>query len=243
MKTIPSRLSALLLVFLCEGCASPVSPTSDPDVENPPPVPARTVDLSGTVFEIRGGSRTPAANHSLWAQVGPPPRVSGSFSYPRATTDSAGRYTFRDLPVGDIAVVFAGGPGFSLEGYQQLCAAAVKLGPGGGDLDIEVTSSGNPEPSPVPRPLVVSGQVYEMTPAGRVGVAHAALAVEWSYESWLWGAIFTDAEGRYAMCGMPSGWALTIYAGKPDSGYEYVSKGAAFSGNATFDIEVRRQSQ
>ena len=243
MRAVSSRFSALLLVFLCEGCASPVSPTSGKDAGDPPDGSPSTFALSGTVFEIRGGSRTPAPNHPLWAQVGPPPWTSGSFSYPRTTTDSAGRYTFRDLPAGHVAVVFAGGPGFSADGYLQLCAAGVKVGPGGGDLDIEVTSSGNPEPSPGPRALVVSGQIYEMTPAGRVGLAGATLAVDWSSDTWLWGAISADAEGRYTMCGIPAGWPLTIYAGKPESGHEYVSVGAVFNATATFDIEVRRRSQ
>jgi hypothetical protein len=178
-------------------------------------------------------------NLQVWAQVGPPPGESGGFSYPAATTDAAGRYTFGDLPAGYIAVVQAGGPG--IPEYEQVCVAARQIGaPGTPELDLEITSRTNPQPSSGPRPLVVSGQVYEMTSAGRMGVAGAHVAVAWNYDSWLWGAIFADADGRYAICGIPAGWKLTFVAGLPESGFEYVDQEAVFHGSGTFDLEVKR---
>jgi hypothetical protein len=137
-----------------------------------------------------------------------------------------------------MAIVHTGSHG--APSYLQLCAAAVQLGPGIPDLDLEVTSPVNPQPSLAKRPLVISGQVYEMTAAGRVGVAGGHVAVEWNSDSWLWGAIFADADGRYTICGIPAGWTLGFHAGKPESGYAYVYKEAVFHANATFDVEVKR---
>jgi hypothetical protein len=218
-----------------------VTPVPNIGPEITPPVSPTTFNLSGTVFEIRGGSRTPAPNQRIWAHVGPPSGTSGPHSYPSTTTDSAGRYTFSGLTPGHFALVHAGGPNFP--DYKQLCAAAVRVGSNHQDIDIEVTPSANPEPSPARRPLVISGQVYEMTPAGRVGVARANLAVDVSYDSWLFDAIYTDAEGRYTMCGIPAGWSLTIVAGKPESGHDYVYTEAVFHADATLDFEVKRRNQ
>jgi hypothetical protein len=125
----------------------------------------------------------------------------------------------------------------------QLCAAAVQVGPGTADLDLEVTSLFGPQPSPAKRPLVISGQVYEMTSAGRVGIAGADLAVEWNYDSWLWGAIFTDDDGRYSICGIPAGWSLNFVAGKRESGFDYIYRAAVFHVDTTFDIELKRRNQ
>ena len=74
----------LSLAFLCAGCESRISPDSD----------FRARDAWSAVCSCYGRSfgdiirdwlqrtSTPAANQQLWAQVGPPPGVSGSFSYP-----------------------------------------------------------------------------------------------------------------------------------------------------------------
>ena len=62
-------------------------------------------------------------------------------------------------------------------------------------------------------------------------------------QSWLWGAIYTDAYGRYTMCGIPAGWRLTFVAGKPESGYDYNYRAAVFHADTTFDIEVMRRNQ
>jgi uncharacterized protein YbdZ (MbtH family) len=211
-----------------------------PSLPPSPPAPA-TFSVSGTVFEIGPGGRTPAPNHQLWAQVGPPPWVSGSFSYPSTTTDSEGRYTFSDLPAGHRVVVHTGGHG--APSFVQLCAAAVQLGPGIPDLDLEVTSPVSPQPSLGKRPLVVSGQIYEMAAAGRVGIAGGHVAVEWNWDSWLWGAIFAAADGHDSICGIPAGWTLWFHVGKPESGYDYIYKEAVFHTNATFDVEVKRRNQ
>lgn len=237
MKTISSPVVTLMTVaWLVAGCDTPHGPTPPPGpgTSGPPSVPAGTVTLSGRVFEIGPGSRTPAANRSLWAAVGPPPLVSGAISTFFTTTDSSGRYTITQLPAGHIAVVHAGSTD-----YPQLCAAGLQLRAGAAELDVEITSSANPQPSPTMPHLIISGQIYEMTSAGRVGIAGAYFGVDWNVDSPLFGGLFTDADGRYSLCGIPRGWLIEFLAGKPGR-YTDVAIWRGFDANTTFDVELKR---
>jgi hypothetical protein len=69
--------------------------------------------------------------------------------------------------------------------------------------DLEVTTIANPQRSPVPAPLTVTGEIYEATPAGRVGLGGAVIYLEWAFESNFL-TVVADAEGRYQACGIPA---------------------------------------
>ena len=196
------------------------------------------VTLSGTVFELGAGGRTPASNWPLQVVVGPAPRIAGMYSYHQLTTDSSGRYTIPDVIAGFLAVAHAGGHSLN---YAQPCVAAIQLNAGTTVLDIEVVSRANTPASAERRPLVISGQVYETTRAGRSAVSGASIAVNWQPDTYLYGGtVATDADGRYSFCGIPSGWDVEFEASKP--GYDSPSSWQRFSADAAFDIELKRVS-
>jgi hypothetical protein len=124
-----------------------------------------------------------------------------NITYESTTTDHDGRYHFPQLPAGS-AVVLAGLSGT----HRQVCGAFAAL-TATTQLDVEVTPRENPQPSPVPAPLIVTGQIYEVTPAGRVGLEGAAIHLEWGYERYFL-TVVADANGFYQACGLPAGRPL-----------------------------------
>jgi hypothetical protein len=195
--------------------------------------------LSGQVFELIPGGRLPAAN--VLVHVGvmtisgcAPPCISATrFTYETTTTGPDGRYSFQQLPAGS-AVVLA----YSAN-YRQVCGAGIELG-AATQLDVEVTSTANPQLSPTMPPLHVTGQVYEITPAGRVGVSGAWIGMDHHVPDSPFLTVFTDAEGRYAACGIPPNWPIGFDTGK--TGYEFAGQTVwhYFRADTTLDIEMRR---
>ncbi len=103
---------------------------------------------------------------------------------------------------------------------------------------MEITSKVNPQPSPTMPPLIISGQIYELTSAGRVGIDGADVAVDWNVDSTLFGAVFAGADGRYSLCGIPRAWPIEFLAGKP--GYDGTATWQRFDADSTFDVELKR---
>ena len=224
-------------IVACLGCDSgklPVNPTSvtSTAVEVPR-------SLSGQVFELIPGSRLPAANIAVSVGVlttsgCAPPCVSTTRStYDSTTTGPDGRYSFPQLPAGS-AVVHA----YSAN-HRQVCGAGIELG-AVTQLDVEITPTANPQPSPTMPPLRVTGQVYEMTPAGRVGVSGAWIGMDHHLPDSPFLTVFTDADGRYAACGIPPNWPIGFDTGK--TGYEVAANTVwhYFRADTTLDIELRR---
>jgi hypothetical protein len=195
--------------------------------------------LSGQVLEVLpGGSRVPIPDFPVLAVILAPgtcsrPCVSTiNWLYHDTRTGPDGTYQFAELPSGS-AVLLADNAG----PYRQVCGAGVDLSINT-RLDLEVTSKANPQPSPT-TPLVLTGQIYEMTPSGRVGVPGAWLGLDHHYPDVpFFGAIFSDADGRYAVCGIPAGWPMYIGAGQ--TGFEHAFVSHTFTANTTLDIEIRR---
>jgi hypothetical protein len=127
------------------------------------------------------------------------------------TTASDGRYSFPELPAGTV-VVRADAPG-----RRQICGALAAL-VADTRQDVEVTSTTNPQRSPVPSPFIVTGQIYEMTPAGRVGLGGAAIHLEYAYEGYFL-TVVADAEGFYQACGISPPMSFEIFRSVSD-GYD-----------------------
>ena len=237
MRTATSTPAAALISAGCvfAGCASPSTPSS-PGTPTAPSGGAASVTLSGTVFELGAGGRTPASNWPLHVVVGPAPRMAGMYSYHQLTTDSSGRYTIPGVIAGFLAVAHAGGPSVN---YAQPCAAAIQLNAGTTVLDIEVVSRASPPGLAERRSLVISGQVFETTQAGRSPVSGESITVNWQPDTYLYGgAVATDADGRYSFCGIPSGWDVEFEGYK--LGYDFPASWQRFTADATFDIELQR---
>lgn len=232
-------VAVLCLVVPIAACDSPNRP---PGMTEPSPVPqqpAVTRTLSGQVFEVIPGSRVPATDFSLLVVVAsvspcPAPCISTTtFTRERTTTGADGRYHFPRLPTGS-AIVLAGNSAT----HRQVCGAAAVLGVAT-QLDVEVTSRANPQPSPTMPPLRVSGQIYETTSAGRVGLDGAVIGMEWMAPDSPFLDVQTDKGGRYTACGIPASTPIAFWTGK--TGYLDTYVWHDFSADSSLDIELKRR--
>jgi hypothetical protein len=230
------RAVALIALVACLGChdnKSPVNPTlaSSPAASVP-------MTLSGRVFEVIPGARIPAPGISLTAVVvtesscSPPCSSKRTWVREGTTSGPDGRYHFPLLPAG-AAIVLAHSPG-----HQQVCGAATVLGVTT-ELDVEITSSSNPQPSPTMPPLRVTGQIYEMTPSGRVGLDGASIGMEWMAPDSVFITVNADKDGRYTACGIPANAPIAFWAFK--SGYDDPYVWHQFTADTTVDIELKRE--
>ena len=186
-------LTAIGVILAIAACDSrrPTAGITGPTQPSPSP---STTSLSGQVVDVTPAGRFPLADVMVSAVVLPPGgALYQNFS---TTTGADGRYSFPQLPLGS-AVVHA-----HSAGRRQVCGALPPL-TATTQLDLEVTSSANPERSSNPAPLRVTGQIYEMTPAGRVGLGGAVIYVYLANDGYFL-TVVADAEGYYLACGIPA---------------------------------------
>ena len=223
-----------LIVPLAAACGSQDLPQG---ITAPTSSAAQQASLSGQVSEITPAGRVPAGGVQVLAVVVTPSGCPAPCSTRRTWsshstgTDPDGRYTFAALPSGDVAVLVLG------SSFRQLCGVGATLGPAT-QLDVEITSNANPQPSPTRPPLRVTGQIYEMTPAGRVGVSSAWVALDHHGPDSPLLTVFADADGRYSVCGIPPNWQVAFDVGQ--SGYVGRYDWHEFTGDATVDVELQR---
>ena len=239
MTSQPTRTRAIALsavVFAWTAACDTPGPTTPSQPPPPPPVTSvpAALTLSGQVYDLTPQGRVPApAGVGLAINVlsGNCPGIPCSIGITRKNTETGpdGRYSFSDLPKGSAAL-------FAYGTHMLPCGAFTPLAVSG-VLDLDVTSRANPQPSPAPAPVQVTGQVYEVTPAGRVGVADAYVYFDWYWESPYF-AVRADGNGRYAVCGIPPNWQMGV--GAWQDGYWEAYAYRYFQRDTTFDIELKR---
>jgi hypothetical protein len=91
-------------------------------------------------------------------------------------------------------------------------------------------------------PLRVSGQLFQITPAGRVGLSRGSLDLSLSLDASaqttstaFFLEVDADANGNYLACGLPANWPIRF-----TSGYEDYQKWHQFGADGTLDIERRQ---
>jgi hypothetical protein len=230
------RAAALIPLVACLGCGeskSPVNPT-------PASSPAANVPmtLSGTVFEVSPGARIPAPGISVTAVVvtdsSCSPPCTNKRTWVRETTTSGpdGRYHFPLLPPGPAIVLT------SSSAHLQVCGAATTLS-ANAHLDVEITSKANPQPSPTMPPLTITGQIYETTTSGRVGLDGASVYMEWIAPDSPFMTFSADKNGRFSACGIPANTPIAFWTFK--TGYSQPYDWHQFSKDSTVDIELTRR--
>ena len=180
----------------------PAPPTSCPGYADPDHCPPFA---TGGPYSIGG-----VVNLRTATGVGPSAkaRVGGfvittngnGYSMGVATTDSAGRYKFSQVPEGFV-VLFAG--------LDQPCAATATVK---GDVtrNIEVVTPGV-QPAPQAKDSsVLSGVVYRQTPTGRQFISAARVELAF-FATLITATTTTDANGRYRLCGIPAGARWSVF--------------------------------
>ena len=93
--------------------------------------------------------------------------------------------------------------------------------------------------SPTTPALRITGQVYETTPTGRVGIAGALVYTEWQFPDMPFIQVDADNDGRFSLCGIPAN--SNIAFGAWHLAYEESYKWHQFSTDRTLDIELERK--
>jgi hypothetical protein len=232
----------IVLVVAAAGCDARQIPGSPSQTPPPPPPPAPAPPrILGQVFEITAAGRVPAANISLVMTVitgNCPARICSSrvHRFDGITSGADGRYEFSSLPP-DSTRAFVSA---LTAGYYQTCGAAAILLPSVDTrLDLEITSSSNPRSSPSPTPLLLIGQVFEMTPSGRVGIGHALVGLEYPFSDMPFFQVEADSDGRYVLCGVPASQQVAVWAWADGYDDDYYSW-RTFTTSTTHDIELIR---
>ena len=229
------RLAPLcsLILFSASCSASgtnaltPMSPTAvadaspgavdDPSPNKDAPSPPRgNLTIRGIVTErlFGGGLRPmPGVNVNAWVNTG---RFGYSYMWANGGRRSGGtgQYELTGLPTSAIVIVDAWTDGHD---YVQQCAAPPTRMEADTTVDLQLVSrenvSGTPDGIPMaPGFRFVSGVIFENTPAGKRPVR----GVHVDYEPVMDSAAartFSDANGRYLLCGIPADDAADIGAG------------------------------
>ena len=210
------------------GSLSPASPSQ--------PSPPASFLVSGRVFEVISGGHVPAADFPVFVRV-----IARNCTAPvcsdsqRTTTGPDGLYAFGNLPEGRVVV------SANTASHAQVCGATTVLS-AATQLDVEITSRTNRQRSLTMPPLRVGGQLFRITPAGRVGVSHGEIALALSLDASAQTAstaffleVDADANGNYLACGLPANWPIRFV-----SGFEDYQAWHQFSADATLDIERRQ---
>jgi hypothetical protein len=231
-------VAVLSLILPIAACGSQSSTSG---ITTPSPIPQGPFTLSGQVFDVTSGRRVPAVGFSVLAAVASfadncPPGLCeslGRWTYESATTGLDGRYSFPQLPAGAVIISARS------ETHLQLCGAGALLNTTT-QLDLEITSRANPQPSPTLPPLRVTGQIYETTPVGRVGLADAVIYMQaLAGDTLFLLEVRPDKNGRYTACGLPAHWPIAFWTGA--TGYLDTFVWHRFGTDGTLDIELKRQ--
>ena len=228
------RVVTLFGILSIAACGSPSTPTG-PMQPGTPTLPA-SFSVAGQVFEVVSGAHVPAANFPVFVRV-----LSRNCTVPvctaaqRTTTGTDGRYSLGELPEGRVVVTA------NTEAHAQVCGATAVLR-ATTPLDLEITSRNSRQSSLTMPPLRVSGQLFHVAPAGRMGVSRGEIALELSLDAstqTTMRAFFlevdADANGNYLACGLPANWPILFI-----SGFEDYQAWHQFSADASLDIERKQ---
>ena len=234
--------SKLLLILVagvtaCGGSSTVTAPA--PSSQTPTPIPTTPAGwtASGVVSEWTKRGERPLADVDVnaWIET---PGYGYSYWYRngRRKTDAQGRYQLTDVPAG---------ASFQLQvakdGYAPQCAPPPVTVNGDFQLNAKLIPRTSLAITPDSAPpadagfRLIFGVVYQPGAEGRRTVSDAYVDYEPSPESpaaWTW----TDAQGRFLLCGIPQARTVAIAAALNERiGYLSVPPGA----DATVEIDLR----
>ena len=227
-----NRVVVLLLAGMAVGCGgsavtSPTAPASIPPLIGSPFPPGTTSgpnSVAGFITEMTSQGPRPVSGVSVsaWVDLG---RFAYSYMWANGAraSDTAGRYELGNLPDGANVTVQ-----IWKTGYLQQCAASTFTASGASTLDLRLVLKAlvSADPATVPTPAQgfrnVSGVVYENAADGKRAVPRAPVDFE-PFEDFPAAVTYSDAQGRYLLCGLPDGVAAKLSASMATSRVAYVN--------------------
>ncbi len=225
------RLVILWLACVPLGCGAstitaPTAPTPLPAPASPfaPGATSGANSVGGFISEMtsQGLRAVAGVSVSAWVDLG---RSGYSYMWahgPRST-DASGRYQLTNLPDGASVTLQVW-----KDGYVQQCAAPTLKAGGDATLDLRIVSKAalSADPSSVPPQAagyrIISGVIYENSSDGRRPVPGAFVDFE-PFEDFPAAITFSDAQGRYLLCGIPDGSPAELGASLTTSRVAYIS--------------------
>jgi hypothetical protein len=250
MRTVKSHFMRVvvgcLLTVSSSACdARRPSMSAAPTAPTAPTAPAvPTVTLSGTLVERF--SRQPIQGVGVGLFPHPTNRIS---SWPpgglqRTPSDSGGRYTTSGIPAGFGSFFVLASYAHGM--YAQQCLMTVRLD-SDANQDVTLTSLENLavgnslRPPPVPGTRTISGIVFEITEAGRQPIEGTWVGFTVDLSGDVVGAeTFTDATGRYLLCGLPETRLTSLFAVKNGYSRDDLWRSVEAGSDTTLDIELKR---
>jgi hypothetical protein len=224
MQVMTRLAMGVCMALLASACKNPTStfiPPTQPS-QNPTP-PAVRFSVTGVVAE---GAR-PIEGARIWGWI---QGTGGDATY-EAQTDAAGRFQLTLLPQTTLWLTT------SKDGYVQQCAASPVTVNEDTTLDVQLVSrerlsASTADTHPAVGRRSVSGVIYKITDTGRQPVAGAF--VDWE-PFWEFSAAFTysDAQGRYSLCGVPDASTGAIVASS-----EKRAAWVALASGQSIDIDI-----
>ena len=251
MRTVESRLTSTVFAGCVLTVCSSACDSSRPSMSGTPTAPTApavaTVTLSGTVVERLTGQPIPGVAVGLFPLTYPTRSSSWppGGGYHITPSDSAGRYTIRGIPAdfGSFAVLAT----YPERGkYSQQCLTTATLH-ADASQDISLTSAANRaagnslQPERVPGTRTISGIVFEVTEAGWQPIEGAWVGFAVDPSGDVAGAeAFSDASGRYLLCGLPETRLTSLFAVKTGYSRDLLWKTVEAGPDTTLDIELKR---
>ncbi len=207
MSLSPARVAAVAFAgaLLTEcGSSRPSTPIS-PTTTRGPAVPnsATSYTVSGLVTE--NGRPIAGANVNAFVQS-PAFGYSYMWAHGAVLTDANGAFRLSDLAA--TATVWMQ---VYKDGYVQQCAVPPIAIEGDASVNLQLVSRANVTATSQTEPRTVSGVIVEMTATGKQPVAGAAVDFE-PLEDFPAAITYTDAAGRFALCGLPQNQSVNLIA-------------------------------
>ena len=234
MRRITTTLGIVLLALACSETRSPVGPSPPAPSASPiPPLPTLT-HVSGVVYEVTSGGRRPLAG----VQLDISPEYQSNF--PITESNAEGQFTVELVPRDGLKIV-----GIKTN-YSQPCRLPVRAGVG--DYEVYLVSNdilsttGAPSSLPITAP-VLTGRVFERTPAGEHPIAGASFVLDFSNAfGWSPGAgTVTDTTGHYLLCNVVDSTGFGVGAAVWKPGYDNASLDLGSKPPPTLDVELSRR--
>lgn len=242
-------VSCLLTIASTACDAKRASISGAPTAPSPPPVPAvPTVTLSGTVLERISGQPIQGVRVGLSPRTFPKRQYASwppGSDYQTTPSDFGGHYRITGIPAdfGSFSVL-ATFPEWGK--YAQQCLTTVTLyNDANQDLTLisvpNLAAANTLRPPPEPGTRTISGIVFENTAAGRQPIAGAYVGFTVDLAGDVAGAeTFSDASGRYLLCGLPETRLTSLFAVKDGYSRDGLWKSVDAGSDATLDIELKR---
>jgi len=213
MSPFPARVATVavagaLLTACVTACGSsrpstPISATTPTATGPAIPNSATSYTVSGLV--TKNGRPIAGANVNAFVQS-PAFGYSYMWAHGAVLTDANGGFRLPELAAS--ATVWMQ---VYKDGYVQQCAASPITIQGDGSVNLQLVSRAHVTAASQMEPRTVSGVVVEMTAAGKQQVAGASVDFE-PLEDFPAAITYTDAAGRFALCGLPQSQSVNLGA-------------------------------